>query len=40
MTKYLFDFGEAPSSFSLSQSPSLEAQSQSLRLRPGYSHTV
>jgi len=39
-TKYLFNFGEAPSSFSLGQSPSLEAQSQSLRLRPGYSNTV
>ena len=39
-TKYLFNFGEALSSFSLGQSPSLEAQSQSLRLGPGYSHTV
>jgi len=39
-TKYLFNFGEAPSSFRLGQSPSLESQSQSLRLRPGYSHTV
>ena len=38
--KLLVNFGEAPSSFSLGQSQSLDAQSQVLRLRPGYSHTV